>query len=78
MALFMTERTKFPAPGLNGGVAGALGRVEINGSAIDVHKQYVLKKGDRVLLCTPGGGGFGSPTSRNAHESDIDHLLGYV
>ena len=78
MALFMTERTKFPAPGLNGGVAGALGRVEINGSAINVHKQYVLKKGDRVLLCTPGGGGFGSPTARNAHESDIDHLLGYV
>ena len=76
--MFMTERIKFAAPGLNSVEAGTLGRVEINGSIVDVHKQYVLNKGDRVLLCTPGGGGFGNPALRAADDSDSDQRLGYV
>ncbi len=78
IAMFMTERIKFAAPGFNSGEVGTLGRVEINGSIIDVHKQYVLNKGDRVLLCTPGGGGFGNPALRGADDSDSDQRLGYV
>ncbi len=66
---FMAERTKYAAPGFAGGVDGGLGDVQINGRSIDHRKQYVLKQGDRVLVRTPGGGGYGRvtpPTDRAA------------
>jgi N-methylhydantoinase B len=77
VALFMTERCKNPAPGLDGGEAGQVGSVRINGDAVDVHKQHVLTKGDIVTLCTPGGGGFGNPRDRNPDDCDRDARLGY-
>ncbi|MBT6093950.1 MAG: hydantoinase B/oxoprolinase family protein [Rhodospirillaceae bacterium] len=76
--LFMTERTRFPAPGLAGGEAGGLGSVEINGQPIDVHKQHILMKGDRVVLRTPGGGGFGKPAKRSREARNTDARLGYT
>ncbi len=76
--LFMTERTRFPAPGLAGGSEGGLGSVEINGQAIDVHKQHILNKGDRVVLRTPGGGGFGDPAKRSDQARKADLRLGYI
>src|SRR5207237_1276852 len=61
----MAERTKFPAPGLAGGAAGGLGDVRINGARIDNRKQHVLERGDRVLVSTPGGGGYGPRGKRD-------------
>src|SRR5439155_11511387 len=61
----MAERTKFPAPGLAGGGAGGLGDVRINGRRIDNRKQHVLQRGDRVLVRTPGGGGYGPRARRD-------------
>lgn len=58
-AVFITERLRFPAPGLCGGAAGAVGRVLVDGTPIDTRRQHVLNKGTRVLLRTPGGGGYG-------------------
>lgn len=78
VAMFMTERTKFPAAGLDGGGPGGLGAVEINGVAIEVHKQHVLEKGDKVLLRTPGGGGYGDPAERSKDLAEDDVRLGYV
>ena len=78
VGLFMTERTKFPAPGLAGGRAGGLGRVTINGEAVDTHRQHVLRKGDRVRLSTPGGGGYGPPEGRAPEDAARDLLRGYV
>ena len=37
-----------------------------------------LKKGDRVRLQTPGGGGWGSPDERSAQDRAKDSALGYT
>jgi N-methylhydantoinase B len=75
---FMAERTRFPAPGLAGGGAGGLGDVRINGKKVDHRRQHVLERGDRVLVSTPGGGGYG-PAGRRARElRERDRQRGYV
>ena len=74
----MAERTKFPAPGLAGGAAGGLGDVRINGTRIDNRKQHVLERGDRVLVSTPGGGGYGPRGKRDRTLIARDRGLGYV
>ena len=74
----MAERTKFPAPGLAGGAAGGLGDVRINGTRIDNRKQHVLERGDRVLVRTPGGGGYGPRGKRDRRLIALDRALGYV
>ena len=75
LAMFMTERVRFGAPGIAGGEAGEPGAVLINGKPVDVHKQHPISKGDTVLLRTPGGGGFGAPSARDARsrERDVQH-----
>lgn len=78
LAMFMTERTKFPAAGFDGGGCGGIGAVEINGVPVEVHKQHVLNKGDKVLLRTPGGGGYGDPAERTKAQQDDDLRMGYV
>ena len=57
----MAERCRFPAPGMQGGEAGAPGEVRIDGAHVDYRKNVVLEKGQRILLRTPGGGGMGPP-----------------
>jgi len=56
---FNAERTRFPANGLFGGKPGAVGELCINGKAIDVREMHQVRRGDRVLVRTPGGGGVG-------------------
>jgi N-methylhydantoinase B len=75
---FMAERTRYPAPGFAGGGAGGLGDVKLNGRSIDHRKQYVLKKGDRVVISTPGGGGYGRATQRERRLAARDRQRGYV
>ena len=75
---FMAERVTSPAPGFAGGGDGGLGDVQINGRSIDNRRQHVLRRGDVVLVRTPGGGGYG-PAARRAGALDArDRLLGYV
>jgi N-methylhydantoinase B/oxoprolinase/acetone carboxylase alpha subunit len=78
LAVFMTERIRFGAPGLQGGGHGAPGAVLINGVQIDTHKQHPLVRGDRITLRTPGGGGYGDPANRDAERRVRDRVLGYV
>ena len=78
VGLFMTERTRVPAPGFSGGGAGRRGTVEINRSEVDSHVQHVLNEGDTVMLRTPGGGGYGDPAERSETQRDTDRLRGYV
>jgi N-methylhydantoinase B len=54
--IFMAERCRFPAPGFAGGGSGARGEVRIDGVEVDYRRSVVLRKGQRVLLRTPGGG----------------------
>jgi N-methylhydantoinase B len=76
------ERTACPPWGLDGGGAGSTGRVEVVRG--DDSRQTLLKgeteisAGDRVLLFTAGGGGFGDPKARDAKSVANDVLQGYV
>jgi N-methylhydantoinase B len=78
VASFMAERTTFAAPGFAGGGPGGLGDVRINGRRIDSRRQHVLRRGDTVLVRTPGGGGYGRPALRDAQRVKRDRLMGYV
>jgi N-methylhydantoinase B len=76
--VFMAERTVFAAPGFAGGADGGKGDVRINGRSINHRRQYILKRGDRVLVSTPGGGGYGRPSERDRQRARRDRALGYV
>ena len=76
--IFMAERCRFPAPGMRGGQAGARGEVRIDGAEVDYRKNVVLKKGQRVLLRTPGGGGMGPPEERDKGATERDRREGYT
>jgi N-methylhydantoinase B len=76
--VFLTERIHVPAPGLEGGAAGACGEVLINGEAVDTRRPHVLAPGDEVVLRTPGGGGYGPASERLACAIAHDRTLGYT
>lgn len=76
--IFMAERCRFPAPGMRGGQAGARGEVRIDGAEVDYRNNVVLKKGQRVLLRTPGGGGMGPPEERDKGATECDRREGYT
>ncbi len=75
---FLAERTVVPAFGIHGGGAGVTGALRINGVAVDPKRQYVLQRGDTVLLATPGGGGHGDPRLRDPALIAADTWEGYV
>ena len=75
---FLAERTLFPAFGIEGGREGDVGVLKINGELTDPKKQYVLKRGETVFLATPGGGGHGTPASRDRVFLERDLKEGYV
>jgi len=76
--IFVAERCRFPAAGLSGGGAGACGEVLIDGQATDHRRNVVLKNGQRIVLKTPGGGGFGDAQERDAGARQRDREEGYV
>ncbi len=75
---FLTEHILYPPFGIVGGLPGALGVLEINGEVVHAKRQYVLKKGDTILLSTPGGGGHGNPEERDKAMLREDVEQGYV
>jgi N-methylhydantoinase B len=77
-AVFMTERTRIPAPGLGGGETGGLGNVLINDRQVDNRVQHILKTGDKILMRTPGGGGYNKPALRSDSAIKLDRDMGYV
>jgi N-methylhydantoinase B len=76
--IFMAERCRFPAPGMQGGEAGACGEVQIDGAAVDYRRNVVLEPGQRILLKTPGGGGMGNPAERDTAAADWDRREQYI
>ncbi len=58
-------RTEVPAPGLAGGGPGAVGKLHFNGKPVAKGERIVARPGDLVELETPGGGGYGDPTSES-------------
>lgn len=77
-AVFLAERTRFPAPGLGGGGEGALGDIQINDRSVDARSSHILQYGDRLLVRTPGAGGYGDVRQRTAEQKARDKLAGWA
>ncbi len=79
------ERGKYPPFGVNGGKAAALNRFVYetdSGEATPPLTTKVtdikIRRGQKVRLETPGGGGFGDPATRDPARVERDVRFGYV
>ena len=79
------ERGKFPPFGVNGGQAAALNRFvydtdqgEATPPLVSKVTDIKIRRGQKVRLETPGGGGFGHPEQRDPQRVVRDVRLGYV
>ena len=79
------ERGKFPPFGVNGGGTAALNRFvyetdkgEATPLLVSKVTDVKIRKGQKVRLETPGGGGFGDPARRVPERVVRDVRLGYV
>ena len=59
MASFLMTQLKSVPAGLSGGGAGQPGRLVVNGEQVDPTEPRILRAGDRVVMETAGGGGYG-------------------
>ena len=81
----MGERGKFPPCGVNGGWPAALNRFIYEADSGETTPPMVskvtdikIRRGQKVRLETPGGGGFGDPATRDPERVARDVRLGYV
>lgn len=56
----VTSRTNAGPEGLAGGASGAPGRLTVNGKPVNSANKLLMRPQDRVLMETPGGGGYGA------------------
>jgi N-methylhydantoinase B/oxoprolinase/acetone carboxylase alpha subunit len=75
------ERHYSQAQGLLGGGPGGMAYSEIrraDGTVEEIRSKIVttLNKGDRVLIKTPGGGGYGAPAARDPARVTADIASG--
>jgi N-methylhydantoinase B len=75
----IADRTKYAAPGLLGGQAGAAGEVALgDGTRLHAKSLVDLGTGDTVHVNLPGGGGYGEPLQRDAQRVLWDVIEGYI
>jgi N-methylhydantoinase B len=75
----IADRTKYPAPGLLGGQAGAAGEVALgDGTLLHAKSLVDLGAGDTVYVNLPGGGGYGEPLQRDTQRVLWDVIEGYI
>jgi N-methylhydantoinase B len=55
----LTERRRHQPWGLAGGASGARGVNRLNGQELPAKCHYEVQAGDRLVIETPGGGGWG-------------------
>jgi len=77
------ERHFFSAPGLDGGAEGAkahsvIRRADGAEEVIPSKAATTLRKGDRLIVETAGGGGYGDPLERAAGQVEEDVRNGKV
>ncbi|HVW43938.1 MAG TPA: hydantoinase B/oxoprolinase family protein [Amycolatopsis sp.] len=80
----MSERARVPAFGLFGGHAGEPARFVVNDGAAGERSlpsktpPTTVNTGDRILVQSAGGGGYGSPAERDPARVREDVLDGYI
>jgi N-methylhydantoinase B len=73
------DRIKYPARGALGGLDGGAGSVRLaSGKALAGKGRQLVPKGDRVVIETPGGAGYGDPRSRPRAAVEADLEAGLV
>ena len=84
-AFLFGERGRFAPQGVTGGLAAASNIFEFEQDdgwhqppMVSKMRGIKLKKGQRVKLMTPGGGGYGAPQDRDPKAVARDVALGYV
>lgn len=84
-SFFVGERGVFAPYGVLGGQPGALGTItyQLQGQAVEPPLKskaagIAMRRGDRVTVQTPGGGGYGDPVRRATESREADRQLGYV
>jgi N-methylhydantoinase B len=77
---FLAERTKpeTAAPGIRGGLPGAPGEVVIDGKPADPKARHIVEAGTKILLKTPGGGGYGDRRARSRERIEQDRVAGHL
>ena len=84
-AFIFGERGRFRPKGIAGGGEGAANvfRYRVDGAwhtppMVSKMVGIALRQGDRVLLETPGGGGYGQATERDPQRARHDAAMGYL
>ncbi|HLY21830.1 MAG TPA: hydantoinase B/oxoprolinase family protein [bacterium] len=78
-AFVRAQRLRRPARGILGGRPGGLAAIVVNGKAVySPLRKIHLRRGDTIAIHSPGGGGYGPPTSRARDLVEEDVHNGYV
>lgn len=73
------DRINHPARGRNGGGFGAAGSLTLtSGSSLRPKGEQVIPAGEKLIVLTPGGGGYGDPMKRDEGAVVSDVLSGLV
>jgi N-methylhydantoinase B/oxoprolinase/acetone carboxylase alpha subunit len=76
------DRAKFAPRGMDGGGSGSKSRYSLieAGAEREIPSKYSgrIKRGDRLRVITPGGGGFGASSRRSAELLEDDRKSGKV
>jgi N-methylhydantoinase B len=80
MALsLLSDRWKYPASGMLGGLPGATSQIVFDDGRIPHPKsRTVINPGEKLTLRYAGGGGYGDPRLRSAEQVTADVADGYV
>jgi N-methylhydantoinase B len=81
-ASFVMDHGRYGPQGVRGGKDGAVNTVTVwrNGEAsvpphLSKQQDIPLQSGDRVVVATPGGGGYGDPLTRDPDAVKMDVML---
>lgn len=74
----MVTRGSIAARGYQGGLAGSLREVLINGKKVHPFERYLIEDGDSLIIRDAGGGGFGEPSTRPLEMVVEDVKNGFI
>jgi N-methylhydantoinase B len=73
------DRIAHPARGRAGGLPGAPGELRLrSGSVLAGKGAHRIASDDRLIVRTPGGGGYGPPAKRTQEARAVDRSAGYL
>ena len=77
------DKTRFPPSGIAGGTSGERARFVVRLGTPDEHEtrasaRYEMKAGERFLMQSAAGGGYGDPAAREPAAAERDRAEGYV